>query len=79
MLFCELYGNTCVTEYSVCGSRAWAHARLRHVTPEYATYASSPTSLHKESEQLQNLLSESPYLLRDSYEPGSASRTSVIR
>jgi hypothetical protein len=49
----------------VCGSRAWARARLSHVTPEYATYASSPTSLHRESEQLQNLLSESPYLLRD--------------
>jgi hypothetical protein len=49
----------------VCGSRAWARVRLRHVTPEYATYASSPTSLHRESEQLQNLLSESPYLLRD--------------
>jgi hypothetical protein len=50
----------------VCGSRAWERARLRHVTPEYATYASSPTSLHRESEQLQNLLSESLYLLRDS-------------
>jgi hypothetical protein len=45
----------------VCGSRA----QLSHVTPEYATYASSLTSLHRESEQLQNLLSESPYLLRD--------------
>jgi hypothetical protein len=54
-----------VTEYSVCGSRDWARARLSHVTPEYATYASSPTSLHRESEQLQNLLSESLYLLRD--------------
>jgi hypothetical protein len=68
-----------VTEYSVCGSRAWARARLSDVTPECAIYASSPTSLFRESEQLQNLLSKSLYLLRDSYEPGSASRTSVIR
>jgi hypothetical protein len=65
-----------VTEYSVCGSRAWARARLSDVTPECAIYASSLTSLFRESEQLQNLLSESPNLLRDSYEPGSASRTS---
>jgi hypothetical protein len=59
----RLFNSIIVTEYSVCGSRA----RLSHVTPEYATYASSPTSLHRESEQLQNLLSESPYLLRDNY------------
>jgi hypothetical protein len=55
----------CVTEYSVCGSCAWARAQLSDVTPECAIYTSSPTSLFRESEQLQNLLSESLYLLRD--------------
>jgi glycerol-3-phosphate O-acyltransferase len=32
--------NKYVTEYSVCGSRAWARSRLGRVTPESATYAS---------------------------------------
>ena len=56
-----------VTEYSVCVPRDWPRARLSHVTTECATYAWSPTSLLRESEQLQNLLSESLYLLRDTY------------
>jgi hypothetical protein len=65
----------------VCGSRAWARARLSDVTPECAIYASSPTSLLRESEQLQNLLSESPNLLRDKsliYKPNSKLITKAL-
>jgi hypothetical protein len=43
--FYIVYINT-ATEYSECGSRA----RLNHVTLECATYASSGTSLLRESE-----------------------------
>jgi hypothetical protein len=63
----------------VCGSRVWARSRLGRVTPETATYASLWRAFLENQSQPQNLLSESLYLLRDSYEPGIASRTSVIR
>jgi hypothetical protein len=39
-----------VTEYSVCGSRAWARSRLGRVTLESATYASPLAGLLRESE-----------------------------
>jgi hypothetical protein len=63
----------------VCESRAWARSRLGRVTPESATYASLWRAFLENKSQPRNLLSESLYLLRDSYEPGIASRTSVIR
>jgi hypothetical protein len=49
----------------VCGSRAWARSRLGRVTPESATYASLCRAFLENQSQPQNLLSESPYLLRD--------------
>jgi hypothetical protein len=49
----------------VCGSRAWARSRLGRVTPENATYASLWRAFLEDQSQPRNLLSESPYLLRN--------------
>jgi hypothetical protein len=62
----------------VCGSRARARSRLGRVTPETATYALLWRAFLENQSQPQNLLFKSLYLLRDSYKPGIALRTSVI-
>jgi hypothetical protein len=51
----------------VCGSRAWARSRLGRVTPESAAYASLWRAFLENQSQPRNLLSESLYLLRDTF------------